>query len=772
MRRRLFLTLLVLGFLAMAYVLGTRFIPSETPPSAALRGVEAGDPAEASSPIRPSSSSIPDSFEPPCDAQPGIQQLYSRDPHKPLQISISDSRGWATTLLEAMISETPNIQDSSKETFSAQIAIPLENGTVCQDTAQVRITGDWKDHLDFANGAPIASMKVELDNQSLGQIVDFKLLLPVTRNGASEVVAATLFRELGFVAPRSEMAQVEVNGIEYQAILQEDLAKELLETSQVRETAILEIDEAKHWRNVAEGKPSRSTDFFPRITNTSWLRKGPTNLAIGLDAMDVLSVATQETWKYDLEAQFSNALLSGGHTASAAELARFQLLAVAIGGQHTLNVINRRFYYDPLVKALRPIYYDGNTRSLDEADPQLEYRPEGPDLREVTSTDFFELRKSLASLDKLQLRRTLAKAGVPMTDVQVNVLIAKIEQNLDELAASIPSPQSDPTSKGEEGSPIDAFSEQLVYRWNHGGFDICQNLATECEDLRPRDDELIDLLRGRLRSQTSSVAYAGSPASGEDTNTTGPPPLQPVTLVDDGIVLLSQGIRMNLDKDARKVRIRQEQGGERVAFVGGSYDDWTIEFEGIETESPSAPGSRFDQNLLTGCITFVEVDFVDTDISSNGGDCEDGVNFIRASGSVKDLVVTNTPFDAIDIDFSDLAISAITSKNSGNDCFDASAGDYWIGVAQVSQCGDKGFSIGEASTMTAQEVVIDKASIGIAVKDSSQVSIERLLVSDAPICASAYRKKQEFGGSHLQVEEMKCSGGKVTQQAGSRIEVP
>ena len=40
----------------------------------------------------------------------------------------------------------------------------------------------------------------------------------------------------------------------------------------------------------------------------------------------------------------------------------FQAILVAIGASHGLRPHNRSFYYDPIYRHFRPIYYDGNTQ--------------------------------------------------------------------------------------------------------------------------------------------------------------------------------------------------------------------------------------------------------------------------------------------------------------------------------------------------------------------------------------------------------------------------
>ena len=125
----------------------------------------------------------------------------------------------------------------------------------------------------------------------------------------------------------------------------------------------------------------------------------------------------------------------------------------------------------------------------------------------------------------------------------------------------------------------------------------------------------------------------------------------------------------------------------------------------------------------------------------------------------------------MDADFSNLFIKNITIKNSKNDCLDFSFGSYKINNAMISNCGDKGISFGEQSVGIVNKVEINNSPIGIASKDSSFVKIYKMIGELSDFCLTAYRKKQEFYGSIILFNEMKCSAPiKIFAEPGSKIE--
>jgi hypothetical protein len=179
---------------------------------------------------------------------------------------------------------------------------------------------------------------------------------------------------------------------------------------------------------------------------------------------------------------------------------------------------------------------------------------------------------------------------------------------------------------------------------------------------------------------------------------------------------------------------------------------------------------RFDQNLITGCLTFIDMKINNVNIEINNAYCEDGVNLVRVNGNVNSINVNNAKSDAIDIDFSKLLLNKITVKNAGNDCVDFSFGDYQINSSFLENCKEKAISVGEKSKLIINSVSIKNSITGIASKDSSEVFVSDVDIEDTLICFTAYNKKQEFWGGKLTVKDHNCQSNQIVQEIGSLVE--
>ena len=152
--------------------------------------------------------------------------------------------------------------------------------------------------------------------------------------------------------------------------------------------------------------------------------------------------------------------------------------------------------------------------------------------------------------------------------------------------------------------------------------------------------------------------------------------------------------------------------------------------------------------------------------------CEDALNIINSSGNLESLLIQNSSFDGLDIDFSNITIKNIKVVDSGNDCIDLSSRKYFLQFLDLSYCSDKSISIGEKSNVEISELFSNISEIGIAVKDSSIAILQKASVLDTSICLAVYRKKQEFGPSSLRIEQLNCEAKNENYiQKGSSLEI-
>ena len=146
-----------------------------------------------------------------------------------ISINVPKSAKYAKNLVKIITSRALNIHPDLKKRFKAEVIVNYKFGT-CFFKGSVRQSGDWKDHTGMlSNGRPYRSLDVKLEEGNVVSAVQFKLLIPATRNAENEILTTLILKRLGVISPDTFAIEVEVNGVSAPMLFQENARKELLE---------------------------------------------------------------------------------------------------------------------------------------------------------------------------------------------------------------------------------------------------------------------------------------------------------------------------------------------------------------------------------------------------------------------------------------------------------------------------------------------------------------------------------------------------------------
>lgn len=164
------------------------------------------------------------------------------------------------------------------------------------------------------------------------------------------------------------------------------------------------------------------------------------------------------------------------------------------------------------------------------------------------------------------------------------------------------------------------------------------------------------------------------------------------------------------------------------------------------------PGWRQPAGLL-----FHRANLVLENVAVTNSCANDAINLIRSKVTIKNLQVSNSCSDALDIDASIGTLSMLNLHQSGGDLLDFSESTVSLNNSVFSGAGDKAISVGEASDVEVSEVTITKSTIGLAVKDFSKVTINKAILTLLDIGIMAFQKKAEYGpafivGSNIKID--------------------
>ena len=177
---------------------------------------------------------------------------------------------------------------------------------------------------------------------------------------------------------------------------------------------------------------------------------------------------------------------------------------------------------------------------------------------------------------------------------------------------------------------------------------------------------------------------------------------------------------------------------------------------------------------LTGSINFYKTKvLMDNIYFIDNVKGDDYLNIVNSKLDLKNLFFENANADAIDIDYSRGKIENINFLNCKNDALDLSNSTIEIKNYKAQNIGDKALSIGENSYLNGEDIIIEKSFMGLAAKDSSEVDLNNLVISNSDIALASYIKKREYNSSIININKLSTSNNsrEFIFEEGSKVKI-
>ena len=679
-----------------------------------------------------------------------------------IEVQVPKSSSYAKNLFKIYSSKTRHIPPKLKKKFKANIIVHHTFGE-CIYKATIRQSGDWKDHIALKNGQPIRSLDVKLKNGNILNAVGFKLLLPPTRNGLNEVLGSLILKDLGFIVPETFEVNTSIHGVNSVMLFQEKSAKELLERNLKREGPIFEGDESLLWSYQGYDRFELEPIATSRLVNDSWFEKGINSQTIVLRSYAILQNAfliygyKNQINKNKREFSFFPNITEDNKTIN------YHAALIAMNARHGLRPHNRKFYFNVLEEQFEPIYYDGNIDLLQSAD--LSYWEKHGTIKSILPRDpgknFIKLSQSLNSNGKLKenfLNRVtnqnqaedFFKNGIKQFKENMNIF--KTNKYLKLPSEDFIKRFIEPNHEWYKNfSDLKGVEQRIVTGIDYNGnyFNI---FFKNRDAFEATSDDVVKLLTRNNFEEKRAVYIPVIDINSKKNEYKS-------MNIGSSLVRMSKGINVEIIEDQKTIKFMQSNPLDWVLIANGDLSFWNITFNGLGyfEDYTEPPKQRFNNYGLTGCLTIYNSQINQSSFSINDGGCEDSINIINSFGKNISVIVKNAQADAIDADFSDLEFKYLNIFNAANDCFDVSGGRYSIKDGILKNCQDKAISVGEKSILKVNKIIINDANIAVAAKDLSKVLVLQMEAININICADVKRKKQEFGGAELIINDYKCS---------------
>ena len=708
-----------------------------------------------------------------------LKELNNKKNIIQINIKTNNLRKWTRNNLKILKNNGEIINQKLKKNYRSIVEVKYNFGT-CRYPSKIRQTGDFKDHIKFSKGKIYQSLKIKLlDGNILGN-VRFKLLIPKTR-GSDEVIVSKLLKGLDILSPEIFYIQVNNNGYQSLMLFHQEANKEFIEQNFKIESAIFEGDESLIWnfKDIANSNYNYLEDFsLARMINSKWTKKNINTKLISSKAYSKIQKIYLNKINKDNKFYFDINLLSNNKKDFLEKWILFELLMLSSNCSHGLSGINRKFYWDSLHEAFLPIFYDGNCKIdyrynsrliksdfLNSADKQnykkifinkninkLKNKITNLDINSITenSTKYDKLNKTtisnkitmlLKNLNELEKYLTVLTDDNKTELLDYNFKISKLEKVFNKKL-------------------LNYFFLELnhedILSSNKSNFYLCQKNNCDYQDF-----EIEKIFSTNLNNEKTKYIF-------KDFKNKKKKLINEIIIINENEIKIkrTKGIKIKVGKE--RFSIIQSNEEDRIIFFDSNLKNLNIFYSGITDKKEKK--ERFDDNGITGCLSFINVNFLSNiNIDYDKSNCEDSINIRNSKGKINKIEIKNSEADAIDIDFSEIIIQDIIIINANNDCIDLSFGKYRIQNINANYCEDKAISLGERSTLEIENAKIFNSNMGLASKDSSILKIKKFKLQNVDICASAYNKKQEFDGGIIFLNKNYCETAKLYNDKSSKI---
>ena len=716
------------------------------------------------------------------------QKIFNSIP-KSITVEIKQSRNWYSNIFEILVEREKKenqfannsvLKKKNKRRFVAAVKAHYENNIVCSHKSRVRLSGDLKDHIQIIDGNFFTSLDVKLDEGNINGIVDFKLLIPETRKDPNyEILFTKFLSEIDILAPRTFLLDVKVNNLEKKMLFQEKIKKEMLEHNKRVEGPLLEGSERYMFTFLENNNPFFNAGInnqVARITNSNWANKSENHFQISNKALTELNKVYLK-WIDEMilgpinisHYNLNENILSNNNNTGSKKLGIFSSLMYAVGARHGMSPHNRKFHWNSLGEYFEPIYYDGDIE-IEKATNQMKmFSDKSYDFTIIELENLKAAQKEIKNLERDVLYNKFLESGGKLSKDEMELFFKKLSNNLIILQEYISNKNI--ASKDIKNTLLNNYfdglrktktknkSLKVVYNSLNKDYLLCNIVDNKCEKKDLQKDEVLKLISDELVKNDTIYQYIGIKENLDKENKNNN---YRKLRIKNSDFYYDENIVIEYNENQDNLNIYQKSPFARAYFINGELNKININFIGLEINNfDKIQSSSINSYGLTGCLSFINIEFENVKIKGSKGACEDTVNLINSIGQIKRIEITEAFSDALDLDFSKININNIFINNSKNDCADFSFGNYNIDQFNLSNCGDKALSVGERSVLTTNEINIKDSKMGIASKDGSIVKVIKNNSQNLEVCLAAYNKKQEFFGGFIEVDNFFCENSQT-----------
>jgi len=669
---------------------------------------------------------------------------------------------------------TKQIPQKYKKYFLVRILVEYEGGIQCTYNGKARIHGGRGDHV--SDDKFINSLNIQIFNGSINGISEFILFLPVTRKNNEEIFTTLLLEKAGILSPFTMNTEVKINDSNYNTFLfQEKINQNFLNRKKKSNNILMSLNKKYQIKSAVKDFDPRY-DRLARLVDVGNLKNSDyinaiDNMNYFLDQNYILNYNFKNLNQiFNGEEKFENiyASFKNKKRINVEKFSIFQALMISVGSKHVLDIDDLKYSFNNFYNILEPIYYDGMSNILDlyslSSDQAFKNR-----IPEYVYQGALKLSIIMEDIDvaKFQQELDLRNSNINITNIKSS--IDQIKKNLLVLTSSEiylhDKINLDEVKYNYFGTIDNPDNIKLAFGGHNKILKYCNIELSQCKDFKILDKDIKNLLRKHVvnikgenlfyvRRTIDSYKKRSIPLSH------GLELFNSIKL-NKNVKIYYKSNNTNIEIDYKKkiIDIYSYSKNERIIFISKKLDNWSINYLNKKIGGKYIKSSLVKGDFPSGCINFIDSSFQKLKIDIKNSDCPDAINFYRSTGSILKLKISDSAFDALDSDFSNLKIEEVIVNNAKQECIGVKSGNYEFKNIYANNCSDKALSAGERSTVNVNTIKVENSNKGIFSKEASAIYVGNYFLFNVKSCIGSVKNKPNFSGSYVNISKIynKCS---------------
>lgn len=667
--------------------------------------------------------------------------------------------------------ETKFISKTFKKFEYADVYAHYENNITCKFKAKARITGSKGTHVSKTD--LISSLSIQLEDGNILHKNKFLLFIPRARFNENEIFLASLFQEINFLSPITFFVETEINGVKGgKFIFQEKISQSIISHNKRGKGIILAANKRSQFKNIIN---DYDKDSLLQLNLGIAVDSGNYSSELISNAIDKINYAILQKYNkrnfyhQSQKNKFNNDAFhkKNSHT--------YELILIAAGAKHGVAREDRRFFYDILNDTLEPIYFDGKSLIFEKnfvLDREMLIGLYYPYIKNKQAV--LDAKKIIRDIDKEKFINRLSLNGLKTDINKIDYILKMILDNLDIIL------NFNEETLVENFNPK-YFSEleqdkNLNFELAFGGrdniFKICKIDLSICKIEKFNNNQTNKIFNNQITSVNNKyIFYVRSSIKSYKNNIlpkSGINKMKKIIINSDFNIFHNEKILVKVDNENKIINFDMINNSGRAIIKSNKIKNWIFNLNGLNKNFNSEDLDHYYMQP-NSCVTFLNSSFDMISLSSNNIECPNTFQFISSVGTINDVKINNSKYDAFDADFSNLKIMNIEVNYAGQECIGVKTGNYEITNAKLSNCLDKAISSGELAVLSINKVDIANSHFGLAAKDSSKIIAENVSISMSDLCLFVYRSKYEYQSSIINTKKTKyyCDNNTSFIQKGS-----